>query len=154
MTATWIVSANRGHAKIFAQSHANDALQEVDAMENPAARMREGEMETDDLGNRSASKSNHNIGRGPSQPSGYEPNQSPVEHETENFARRLAGYLEKAHQEGRFSHLTLVASPEFLGELRGLLGKNLQKAVETEIHKDYTHADARELRERILAQRH
>ena len=150
MPTTWIVSANAGHATIFSQAHANEQLQRVDELDNPPARMRDRDIETDDLGNRGASKTSHNTGM-PTTPSGYQPHQTPEQHEAENFARRVAGYLEKAHADGRFDELCLVATPQFLGELRGQLGKNLQRAVKTEIDKDFTHSDARELGERLQA---
>ena len=149
MPMTWIVSANAGHAIIFSQAHANEQLERVEDLDNPPARMRDRDIETDDLGNRSASKSNHSVGIGPTTPSGYQPHQTPEQHEAENFARRVAGYLSKAHAEGRFERLCLVATPQFLGELRGVLDKNLQRVVRAEIDKDYTHADPRELRERL-----
>src|SRR3954467_8399042 len=129
MPTTWIVSANAGHATIFAQPNATAELQRVEDLDNPPARMRDGDIETGDLGNRSASNSLHGVGLGPSQPSGYQPNQSPVEHETENLARRLVGYLEKAHQQGRFGELCIVAAPEFLGEIRGVMNKTLHGTV-------------------------
>lgn len=150
MPTTWIVSANAGHAIIFSQARANEQLHRVDELENPAARMRDSDIETDDLGNRGASKTRHNVGQ-PTTPSGYQPHQTPEQHEAENFARRVAGYLEKAHSEGRFDELCLVATPQFLGELRGQLDKNLKRVVKAEIDKDFTHADARELQDRLKA---
>jgi protein required for attachment to host cells len=59
------------------------------------------------------------------------------------------GYLEKAHQQGKFGELCIVAAPEFLGEIRGVMNKSLHGTVKLEIDKDYSHADARELGERL-----
>src|SRR4051794_38841371 len=116
MDATWIVSANAGRARFFAQEDAR-RLTEVNDMVNTAARLRAADTETDDLGQRAASKSRHSVGA-PTQPSGYEPNQTPVEHQTENFARNVNNFLLQAYQDGRFRQLILTASPEFLGVLR------------------------------------
>ena len=148
MPTTWIVSANAGHATIFSQASATAQLQRVEDLDHPAGRMRDSEIETDDLGNRAASKTRHSTGM-PTTPSGYQPNQTPEQHEAELFARHLAGYLRKAHSEGRFDELCLVATPQFLGELRGQLDKSVQGAVKAEIDKDYTKSDPRELREQL-----
>ncbi|MES2536002.1 MAG: host attachment protein [Pseudomonadota bacterium] len=150
MDATWIVSANAGRASIFSQKQDGAPLEEINDMVNTAARLRAADLETDDLGQRSASKSRHSTGA-PTQPSGYEPDQSPVEHQTEIFARSIAGFLLHAHQEGRFRQLCLVASPEFLGVLRKLLDPELQSAVSAEINKDYTQFNREKLREQIHA---
>lgn len=148
MNATWIVSANAGRARLFSHMHSAANLEEVEDMVNTSARLRAADLETDDIGQRSASKSKHSVGA-PTQPSGYEPDQSPVERQTELFARKIADYLLKAHQEGRFQQLNLVASPEFLGVLRKLLDPQLESAVTLEINKDYTQFSPAQLLEQI-----
>ncbi|MDB5811315.1 MAG: hypothetical protein JWN94_3437 [Betaproteobacteria bacterium] len=150
MDATWIVSANAGRARFFAQERADGRLTEINDMVNTAARLRSADTETDDLGQRAASNSRHNTGA-PTQPSGYEPNQTPVEHQTENFARDVGKFLLKAYQEGRFRHLVLTASPEFLGVLREQLDAKVASAVSAQINKDYTQLRANELLDRIKA---
>ena len=135
---------------VFSQEHATGPLEEITDMVNTAARLRTAETETDSLGQRSASKSRHGVGA-PTQPSGYQPNQSPAEHQTEIFARNLADFLVRAQREGRFRRLILVASPEFLGVVRTLLDPALDAVPRLEINKDYTHFNAEELRERINA---
>lgn len=151
MTATCIVSANAGRARIFLQARPTDSLQEINDMVSPSARQREGDLETDDLGQRSASKSRHNVGM-PTQPSGYQPNQTPAQHEAELFARDVAKYLLDAHNEGRFARLCLVASPEFLGVLRREVAPPLKSAVSLEIDKDYTHDTPAVLLDRLKRQ--
>lgn len=150
MNATCIVSANAGRARIFLQARPVDPLEEINDMVNVSARNREAELETDALGQRAASNSRHSVGQ-PTQPSGYQPNQTPAQHEAERFARDVAGFLLQAHQEGRFGKLCLVASPEFLGVLRRMVQPKLGSAVALEIDKDYTHDTPDELRERIRA---
>lgn len=150
MDATWIVSANAGRARFFAQARPVDNLEEINDMVSPWARERDRDIETDDHGQRSAGKSKHNVGAAtPS--SDYQPNQTPKQHEAELFARDVAKYLRDAKNEGRFGKLCIVASPEFLGVLRKQLDHNLEAAVSVEINKDFTMASAKELRERIQA---
>ena len=84
-----ILTANAGRARFFLQQRRSANPEEINDMVNGAARLRTSEMETDSLGQRSASKSRHSVGA-PTPPSGYEPNQSPAEHQTEIFARNIA----------------------------------------------------------------
>lgn len=135
--ASWIVAANSGRARIFLQAGRNAPLKEVDDLINSAARLRTADTESDTLGQIAASKSGHSTGRA-TQPNGYEPEQSPHEHQVELFARNVAGILLKARNEGRYSQLCLVAAPEFLGVLRKVMNAGLQPLVTAEINKDYT----------------
>jgi protein required for attachment to host cells len=149
MPSTWIVSANASRARFFAQSRPADPLDEVSDLVNEASRLRDRDLETDaPVGDRAASRSRNNVGA-PTTPSTYEPKQTAKDHETEAFARQVADYLVKAHNEGRFDKLCLVASPEFLGILRKLVAPKLHDAVTLEINKDYTQSTAQELRKQI-----
>ena len=150
MDVTCIVTANAGRARFFSQARRAARPEEINDMVNSAARLRTTETETDALGQRAASKSRHSVGA-PTQPSGYQPHQSPAEHQTEIFARSIADYLLQAHQEGRFTQLVLAASPEFLGVLRKLLDPKVLAAVTLEINKDYTQLTPDKLREQIEA---
>lgn len=150
MDATWIVSANAGRARFFSQAHSSAPLEEINDMVNTDVRLRTEDTESDKIGMLAAAKSQHNVGA--ARPgSGYEPNQTPDAHQTELFARNVADFLLQNHQEGRFQHLSLVASPQFLGVLRKLLDPNLESIVSSEINKDYTQSSAAQLREQMQA---
>lgn len=148
MTTTWILSANAGRARFFSQDNAAASLEEVYDMSNDAVRLRASETESDDIGLRSASGSQHSVGA-PRPQSGYEPPQTPNERQTEVFARDVADYLLKAHREGRYGQLYLAASPEFLGTLRKLLDPKVASTISLEVNKDYTRSNAMQLREQI-----
>lgn len=150
MNATWIVSANAGRARFFAQQGANAPLEEINDMANDAVRLRTSETESDDLGLRSASKSQHSVSA-PRPQSGYEPPQTPAEHQTEMFARDVADYLLHAYQEGRYGQLCLAVSPEFLGTLRKLLDPRILSSVKLEINKDYTQFSPQQLKDQLKA---
>lgn len=152
MSATWIVSANSSRARFFSQAHPSEPLEEINDMVNTAVRQRTAETEQDRLGPTSGTKSGHNTG-GSVPNKTYEPPQTPVEHETESFARSVAGFLLEGHHRGRFQQVCLVASPQFLGVLRKLLDPKVHSAVDLEINKDYTHSTAAELLEQIAAHR-
>jgi protein required for attachment to host cells len=148
MDSCWILTANAGRARIFAEPQPGGALVEVNDMVNPAVRMRTADTETDRLGPTSAGKSIHNTG-GATPNKTYEPPQTPAEHDTELFARSVCGFLQQAHQDERFRTLVLTASPQFLGLLRKLLSPQLQALVSKEVNKDFTQSGPVQLREQI-----
>jgi protein required for attachment to host cells len=145
---TWIVSANAGRARFFVQERAVDLPQQVAELQHPQSRQRDSEIESDDLGERAASKTRHGSGM-PETESSYQPHQSPVEHEKELFAREIADYLRKAHQEGRFGELCLAASPDFLGLLRKHLDPHVLEAVRIQVNKDYTQFSGQQLLQQL-----
>lgn len=148
MATTWIVSANAGRARFFSQTQPGSPLEEINDMVNTAAHLTTAETESDRIGQRSASNSIHSVGA-PTTPSGYQPNQTPSQHQAELFARSIADFLQKNHQNGRFQQLILTASPEFLGELRKLLDPTLHKLVSLEINKDYTQSRPEQLLDHV-----
>lgn len=152
MNATWIVSADRGRARIFLEPGPEAPLEEIEDMLSPSARTRTSEEYTDKLGPLAAGKSSHSTG-GALPNSQYEPQQTPDERETEMFAKDVCSYLLKARQEGRFDQLALVAAPGFLGTLRSELDPQLKPLVSYEINHDYSHASGQQLREQIAAHR-
>lgn len=148
MNATWIVSANSGKARFFSQDGFNAPLREISGLVNETARLRNSDIDTDGQGQIAASKSRHSTGMA-TQPNGYEPEQSAVQHLNEKFARDVVGYLQNAHKEGCFSRLCLVAAPEFLGTLRKVMNSSLQPLVASEINKDYTQLTPVDLGQRV-----
>jgi protein required for attachment to host cells len=145
---TWIVSANASRARIFCETQPNQPLVEVEDMVNDAARLDAGEAETDRLGMVAAGQSRHGTG-GARPNSTYQPAMTPAQHASADFARHLCACLERAHNEGRFDQLVLVASPAFLGELRQHMGRTLERLVTRELDKDYTEVSAQQLRAQI-----
>jgi protein required for attachment to host cells len=163
MPTTWIITANAGRARFFAENDPAEPLQELQDMVNNGARLRTAESETDRLGPTAAGKSGHNIGgtqgvaaahnAGAGAPNKqYEPNQTPVEHETELFAKDISKFLMKSHQDGLFDQIVLSASPQFLGTLRMNFDPHIKALIKTEFNKDYTHVASNQLREQLQAQ--
>jgi protein required for attachment to host cells len=164
MQTTWIIVANAGRARIFCESDAASPWEEVEDMVNAASRLRVSETETDRIGPTAAGKSGHNIGGtqgvglahnvGVGAPNKtYQPAHTPADLEAEQFAKDISNYLGQAHREGRFKQLLLSASPQFLGALRTFLDPHLRAMVTLELHKDYTHLNAQQLREQLREQR-
>lgn len=162
MPTTWILSANAGRARFFAESDPTQPLQELEDMVSPAAQLRTEDTETDKLSPTAASNSRHAIGgnegagmahnaKAGAPNKLYQPAQTPDQHAADLFAKDVATYLLKAHNEGRYQQLMISASPDFLGVLRTKLDPQVQKLVTSEFNKDYTHSNAQQLREQLHA---
>jgi protein required for attachment to host cells len=150
MDTTWIVAADAGRARIFAESSPSQPLIEIEDLVNPAARVQAGDQYTDRLGPTSAGQHLPNTsGAAPSKQ--YEPPQSMAEHEAEIFAKEISGILMKGLQEKRFQKLTLIAAPKFLGALRMFLDPQLKPLVNQELNKDYSQFSGHQLREQLQA---
>jgi protein required for attachment to host cells len=150
MDTTWIVAADAGRARIFAETDRNHPLQEIEDMISSAARMRISDQLSDKMSPTAASSSPH--GTGGALPSKqYEPQQSPEEREAEMFAKSICAFLLKSHQEGKFQKLELIAEPKFLGTLRVVLDHQLKPLVSREINKDYSQFSGHQLREQMQA---
>ena len=163
MQTTWIITANAGRARFFAESDPAQPLQELEDMVDSAARLRVMDTVSDKLGPTAASNTSHNIGG--NQGAGmahnahagapnktYQPAHTPAEQAAEHFAKDISTYLLKAQREHRFQHLILSATPQFLGVLRSSLDPHVKALIQREINKDYTHVEAPQLREQLHAQ--
>jgi len=148
MDTTWIVAADAGRARIFAETDQQHPLQEIEDMVNPAARMRTSEQLSDRMSPTSAAGSSHNTG-GALPSKQYEPQQTVEEREAEFFAKSVCGVLMKGHQAGKFQKLELIAEPKFLGLLRGVLDPQLKPLVSRELNKDYSQYSGHQLREQM-----
>lgn len=150
MSTLWIVTANASCAHFFSQQNPSSRLEKVGDLGNDRSSLHTADTESDRLGQHAASKSAHSVGA-PTQPSGYQPHQTPAEHNAELFARNVSRFLLHGYQDGHFQRLALIASPEFLGVLRSVLDPRLGEVVISEINKDYTRCNTNELSEHIKA---
>ena len=150
MSTTWIVSADAGRARIFAESDPQQPYEEVEDLVSPNARVRDADINTDRLGATAAGQSIHNTG-GATPNKQYEPAETPEQHDAKFFAKDICGFLLKGMQEKRFGKLVLVAEPKFLGVLRGELDNQLKPLVALELNKDYSHSTGLQLKEQLQA---
>lgn len=148
MSTTWIVAADAGRARIFEETDPTSPLRELEVLSNPAARLHDSEIHTDQGDPKAAGKSINNTG-GPLPTSQYQPNQTPEEHNAELFARQVLARLLEAKQQQRFDQLELIADPKFLGLLRKYMDPGLKSAVCQEINKDLTHSTGQQLKEQL-----
>ena len=139
MTTTWIVTADAARARVLQAVDQKSKFTEVEDFLNPEARMSGREL-TEDAQPRF---------RGTAGPGSDRQETSAEEHATELFAKRVAERLNKARMEHRYDELKLVAEPQFLGQLRKALDREVEKLVTKEVAKDYSGLDLRELERRL-----
>ena len=120
----WVVVADEAIARILTTTEASGTLDQVEALTDPAAHTKEGELHGSD--------DNRHL-------------------EARAFARRVAGHLATALQQKRYDTLRIVAAPRFLGLLRQELDAAVRAVVVDELDKDLIHAADDEIAKRLLA---
>ena len=133
-TTTWIVAADASRARVYTMETADGTPQRVEEFDNPAGRAHNRDLVHDGDG-RYFGKGERNQGHT------APPGESAVEHEVELFAKRVAGYLDRARIDHKYERLRLVAAPKFLGLLRQNLSKEVDKLVDDAIAKDVSWFD-------------
>jgi len=138
---TWIVVADAAAARIFAlngprQSIALDPVRELKA---EIKRSRE-------IGSDRPGRSHDRAGFGRH---AEEPPTDPKRHAKFSFAREVGQVLEDERRRNAFARLHVVAPPQFLGDLRSVMGSELRALVDTEINKDLTKLSVHELKPQI-----
>jgi protein required for attachment to host cells len=123
MSITWIVVANARHARIFAQSGPNKALELVKETELDAEAVSMPESD------------------GRASPRRGQPGRSVAR----SFAHQIGGELCSGRSRGRFSRAILVAPPAFMGLLNAELDGPTASLVSGRLDKDYTRSHAQEL---------
>jgi len=74
-----------------------------------------------------------------------EPPTDPKRHTKLSFAREIVRFLDDARRKNSFVRLHVVAPPQFLGDLRGVMSTELHALVDTEINKDLTKLSVHDL---------
>jgi protein required for attachment to host cells len=130
MDTVWIVVADAARARIICtQGRPGRTLEDIEAFSHSQSRQHNQDLVTDRPGRNQAS------GRGDGRHAMGAPT-DPAAHERELFARQLAERLQRAHLQGSFQHLVLVAEPGFLGELRAALDDGVANAVSHAVGKN------------------
>ena len=140
MKLTWILVADNTRARIFTADTPSSPLEEIEDFSHMEARLHDREM-TSDLPGKIKS-----VGGGGH---AFEQPTDPKKHEADNFAHRVAQYLEDAHNANRFEQLLIVAAPSFLGLLRNNLPEQIKKLVHFELDKDITMLSAADIRQHL-----
>lgn len=140
MKLTWILVADTTRARVFTADTPSSPLEEIEDLSHTKGRLHDREI-TSDLPGRV--KSVAGGGHALEQPT------DPKKHEIDNFAHRIAQYLENAHNQNRFEQLLIVAPPSFLGLLRNHLPEQIKKLVRFELGKEITALSADDIRQHL-----
>lgn len=127
-TITWILIANESDARVFSSEGPGKDIILVQKFEHPEGRKKNQDIVTDRPGK--------SLGAVSGKFSTMEPRVTPRQHERDIFVHKLIHYLEKEFANHHFAKLSLIAPPNFLGELRRALSNGLQKSVDRELDKD------------------
>ena len=141
MKTTWILAADASRARILQVMDRDARLAEVEDFLNPEGRAHDRDLISD----------SHPRFSGTSGPGSDREEMKATEHATELFVKRVSEYLDKARTAHRYDRLHLVAPPKFLGQLRKELGKEVEKLVTSELPKDLSWLNERELEKRLLS---
>lgn len=138
MAWIWVLVADTTRARVFSTNKRNGRLVEQFDLVNPEARLHEREL-TSDLSGRSA-----NSATGMSSSYGRDEKHKPES--VRQFARRIAGRLERDRSLGRFDKLYIVAEPSFLGELRKALDGDTMAICAGTVDKNLTRGSVEQVR--------
>jgi protein required for attachment to host cells len=135
---TWILVADSARARLFEIGASDGQLFEVGGYANPEAQIKPSDLGHDRLPrtHESASAVRH----------AKEPHTDPHDKTAQKFAHGLAEILEQGRTAHNYTRLMLVAPARFLGHLNHALGAQVAKLVAKTISKDYSRADAAEIR--------
>jgi protein required for attachment to host cells len=138
MSGTWILVAESSRAKLYRADNRKSPISEIEALENPAGRLHEGDLVSDRPGSDGGS-----VGQGRRV---LDDKTTARQQEHISFAKQLAERLNAARTEGEFSRLVLAAPPAFLGLLRDSLGKEVMDMVYAQVDKNLVQQPAEALR--------
>lgn len=130
---TWMLVASDARARLFEVASRNATLNEVLDLVNPEHRLPGKDLKTDKPG-----RAFDSLG---GQRHATQTPVDPKEQSSIRFAKRVVNELELGLHENRFEALNVVASPHFLGLLRGQMSDALGRAVKKEVIKDLTRED-------------
>lgn len=137
----WTIVANSNRVRLFASQHLRSPIEEIKTFVHPEARLKERQLKSDSPGRTfdSFGKSRHSKGQ-------------KVDAKKQlriDFAEEVADHIEKSRALGKFNQLILIASPDFLGELRNKLSDQCLACIEMSIDKDLTAKSAGEIQQHI-----
>ena len=136
----WIIVANAARARFFsvAPLNANAPLIGLEDRVHPSSRLHGGDLETD-----SPSSVFDSQGQGRH---AVEPPTDIKEQQAEAFALELSNYLEEMRNANRYGKLYIIASPHFLGLLRGHFSNGVTQLIADTVDKDLTQHAVEDIR--------
>jgi protein required for attachment to host cells len=137
----WVLVADAARARVFHVERPNMTLAPALGRELIGPRLQSREIASDRPG-----RTFDRAGEGRH---AKEPPTDPARHAKGQFAHDLAGLLDDERKQGSFDRLIIVAAPQFLGDLRNVMSKQLRDLVADEIAKDLSKLPPQELQEHL-----
>jgi protein required for attachment to host cells len=135
----WVLIANAARARCFARDANNGAMREECSFVHTASRLKGMALDHDRGGRVRKSMASTQ----------FAPHSDAHQKERATFARELSAFLENAALAQRYEGLSLMASPEFLGELRAQLGPAAMKRLRQGVALDLSAHEGAELERRV-----
>jgi protein required for attachment to host cells len=139
MANTWVLVANASEAQLYATDQVGAEMSHLRSFGHPESREKGSVLASDRPGKVQSGRG----GRGIGDPS------APKDYEAERFARELAQALDDGRAANAYQHLVLVAAPHFHGLLNSQLDEKTRAMVGTDINKDFTSCNERDLQARL-----
>ncbi len=138
---TWVTVANGSECKIFSVNSKNKTLQLLKGFYSASSHLQAVNLGAEKPGrvHESGNATRHTI----------EPKLDLHYKEKIKFSELIADYLNKEMSAKNFHHLVLIASPEFLGEIRKRLNKHVVSVIIKEINKDLTNTKEEKILEAL-----
>lgn len=144
MSKLHVVVADSRHARIYQAAGVRAPFEAVAELHHPDSRLHEGDLVTDKPGVAFDGRGIH----GRHAMTGRE-DRAHLQ-EVRQFAKELADRIEEERRLDHFDRLMLVASPQFLGELRQHLSASTRRLVEKEINKSVVDEDGDAIRRYLM----
>jgi protein required for attachment to host cells len=141
MKDQWILVANASVARLFRRGSVAEALCPMATMTHQESRLKAAELAEERPG-REATDNSRGANR-------FEPRSDVRRKEHLRFAHEISERLDKGLAAGEFDSLLVFASNPFLGELRALLIKAVEKRVTLALNNDLTALGLAEIEARL-----
>lgn len=151
----WVVVADEAIARLLRWPETGIELEPIEEITDPSAQATGAELRRDAHGRRAGGAPAGSRPNGPHRLRGESGTTASAGEDeqhlaAEAFARRVAQRLAEHQRRHAFDELRIAAAPRFLGLLRKALSPQVAATVAEEVSKDLTHANNREIADRLL----
>ena len=137
---TWVLVANASEARIFGTDKIGEAMECMKEFSHPESRGKGSELASDRPGHYQSKGTGHGA---------FVESTDPKEFEADRFASELASELEKGRNSKAYRKLVVVAAPHFHGLLNSHINKQTRELIVSDIQKDLTDCEPRDLPDRL-----
>jgi protein required for attachment to host cells len=135
MVKNWVLIASKSKAKIFEIIKNKPHLKLVMKLENPKAKMKNKDLETDRPG----------VTRGPSGRTALRSKKGTQDHEMEVFSKQILDEINKGKNENQFDKIIMVVDPGFEAHLKNHMKTQVRKSIFQTIPKNYMNTPEKEV---------